>query len=223
MAHCICGCDSIGADRLNSSDVMVRNVGPNAVNARITVRGVPKTPEPAGGNGYELTRAYYDLDGKEVDPSAVKLGDRMVVVLSVTTSQSGWARLVLNDPLPAGFAIDNPSLVRAGDVAALDWLAPLDNAAHTEYQTDRFTVAFDLKDTTEFQFAYMARAIAPGSFNLPAATLEDMYRPERQARTDAGRGEEGRAEQADLEQAAARQLRCGERCVAHCCYGSAGS
>ena len=71
-------------------------------------------------------------------------------------------------------------------LAALDWLSPLDSAAHTEYQTDRFTVAFDLKDTTEFQFAYMARAIAPGSFNQPAATIEDMYRPERQARTGAG-------------------------------------
>ena len=164
----------------------MKNVGKSVVDARVTVTGVPETPEPASGNGYALTRVYYDLDGNEIDPSAVKLGDRMVVVLSVTTSQSGWARLVLNDPLPAGFAIDNPSLVRAGDVAALDWLAPLDNAAHTEYQTDRFTVAFDLKDTTEFQFAYMARAIAPGSFNLPAATLEDMYRPERQARTDAG-------------------------------------
>ncbi|MBS1167598.1 MAG: hypothetical protein H6R00_3623 [Proteobacteria bacterium] len=169
-----------------AKEPVVKNVGKTAVDARVTVTGIPQTPEPAGGNGYALTRTYYDLDGKEIDPSAVKLGDRMVVVLSVTTTQSGWARLVLNDPLPAGFAIDNPSLVRAGDVAALDWLAPLDNAAHTEYQTDRFTVAFDLKDTSEFQFAYMARAVAPGSFNLPAATLEDMYRPERQARTDAG-------------------------------------
>ncbi|SCM70754.1 Large extracellular alpha-helical protein [uncultured Pleomorphomonas sp.] len=169
-----------------ANGLAIRNTGKAAVDARVTVTGIPETPEPAGGNGYELTRTYYDLDGNGIDPSAVKLGDRMVVVLSVTTSQSGWARLLLNDPLPAGFAIDNPSLVRAGDVAALDWLAPLDNAAHTEYQTDRFTVAFDLKDTTEFQFAYMVRAIAPGSFNLPAATLEDMYRPERQARTGAG-------------------------------------
>jgi len=169
-----------------AAGLAVKNVGKAVVDARLTVTGIPETPEPAGGNGYALTRAYYDLDGNEVDPSAVKLGDRLVVVLSVTTTQSGWARLLLNDPLPAGFAIDNPSLIRAGDVAALDWLAPLDNAAHTEYQTDRFTVAFDLKDTTEFQFAYMARAIAPGSFNQPAATLEDMYRPERQARTGAG-------------------------------------
>lgn len=167
----------------------VRNTGKTGVDARVTVTGIPATPEPAGGNGYALTRAYYDLEGNEVDPSTVKLGDRMVVVLSVTSTQSGWARLVLDDPLPAGFAIDNPSLVRAGDVAALDWLSPLDSAAHTEYRTDRFTVAFDLRDTTEFQFAYMVRAIAPGSFNLPAATLEDMYRPERQARTDAGRVE----------------------------------
>lgn len=182
--------DGVFTAKYQAADVakglVVKNVGKVAIDARVTVTGIPVTPEPAGGNGYALTRTYYDLEGNEIDPSAVKLGDRMVVVLSVVSTQSGWARLVLNDPLPAGFAIDNPSLVRAGDVAALDWLAPLDSAAHTEYQTDRFTVAFDLKDTNEFQFAYMARAVAPGSFNLPAATLEDMYRPERQARTDAG-------------------------------------
>ena len=35
--------------------------------------------------------------------------------------------------------------------------------------------------------AYMVRAVTPGSFVHPAATVEDMYRPERYARTAAGR------------------------------------
>ena len=33
----------------------------------------------------------------------------------------------------------------------------------------------------------MVRAVTPGSFMHPAATVEDMYRPERFARTAAGR------------------------------------
>lgn len=175
---------------LASGDVVVKNVGGNTVNARITVRGVPRTPEPAGGNGYELTRAYYDLDGNEVDPSTVPLGQRMIVVLEATSTESGWARLAVDDPLPAGFAIDNPSLVRAGEVPKLDWLQPVDAVAHSEYRTDRFVVAMDVKDdATSWQFAYMVRAVAPGSFALPAATLVDMYRPDKQARTDAGKVE----------------------------------
>lgn len=34
--------------------------------------------------------------------------------------------------------------------------------------------------------AYIVRAVTPGTFVHPAATVEDMYRPERYARTDAG-------------------------------------
>jgi uncharacterized protein YfaS (alpha-2-macroglobulin family) len=37
-----------------------------------------------------------------------------------------------------------------------------------------------------FSTAYMVRAVSPGSFVLPGATVEDMYRPERRANTDAG-------------------------------------
>jgi uncharacterized protein YfaS (alpha-2-macroglobulin family) len=35
--------------------------------------------------------------------------------------------------------------------------------------------------------AYIVRAATPGSFVHPAATVEDMYRPARFARTSAGR------------------------------------
>jgi uncharacterized protein YfaS (alpha-2-macroglobulin family) len=34
--------------------------------------------------------------------------------------------------------------------------------------------------------AYIVRAVNPGTFIHPAATVEDMYRPERYARTAAG-------------------------------------
>jgi uncharacterized protein YfaS (alpha-2-macroglobulin family) len=37
-----------------------------------------------------------------------------------------------------------------------------------------------------FQFAYIVRAVSPGTFKHPAALIEDMYRPERRARTDSG-------------------------------------
>jgi uncharacterized protein YfaS (alpha-2-macroglobulin family) len=35
--------------------------------------------------------------------------------------------------------------------------------------------------------AYIVRAVTPGSYVHPAATVEDMYRPDRFARTAAGR------------------------------------
>ena len=58
-----------------------------------------------------------------------------------------------------------------------------------EFRSDRFVAAMDLAPagSTRFQFAYVVRAVSPGTFAHPAALVEDMYRPERRARTDSGR------------------------------------
>ncbi|HML30180.1 MAG TPA: hypothetical protein PKE16_15380, partial [Hyphomicrobium sp.] len=39
---------------------------------------------------------------------------------------------------------------------------------------------------TTATLAYVVRAVTPGTFVYPAATVEDMYRPERYARSAAG-------------------------------------
>jgi uncharacterized protein YfaS (alpha-2-macroglobulin family) len=181
----------LDAESLARAPVSIENRGDRPIPVGITVRGVPAVPEPAGGNVYGLTRSYFTLDGKPVDLSALAQGERLVTVLDVTTTEMAGARLVLDDPLPAGFEIDNPHLLSSGDVAALDWLNLVSEPAHVEFRADRFVAAWDLArdGTTRFQFAYIVRAVSPGEFLHPAALIEDMYRPERRARTDPGRVE----------------------------------
>ena len=68
-----------------------------------------------------------------------------------------------------------------------DWLEGIErDAAHTEARTDRFVAALNRKqgDPLEYSVAYSMRAVSPGKFTLPAATVEDMYRPGLAARTD---------------------------------------
>ena len=95
---------------------------------------------------------------------------------------------MVNDPLPAGFEIDNPSLLRAGEVSALDWIS-VRAAEMTEFRSDRFLAAIDSEDGEIFDLAYIVRAVSPGAFYHPAASVEDMYRPDFRANTDAGRVE----------------------------------
>ena len=64
-------------------------------------------------------------------------GARFVAVLRVTPHEKTGARLMINDPLPAGFEIDNPNLLRSGDLRDLDWLNPAE-AKHAEFRSDRF-------------------------------------------------------------------------------------
>jgi uncharacterized protein YfaS (alpha-2-macroglobulin family) len=182
---------NLDADSLAAAPLDVVNNGERPVEVGLTVRGVPVEPEPAGGNGYTLERAYYTLEGEPADLAAVAQGDRLVAVLSVTTTEGDAGRLILDDPLPAGFEIDNPHLLKSGDVAALNWLTTVDQPAHVEFRADRFVAAFDRAGDgpTAFQFAYVVRAVSPGSFAHPAALIEDMYRPELRARTGSGRVE----------------------------------
>ncbi len=167
----------------------VENRGDKPADVVITVSGRPVEPEPAGGTGYSITRALYDLDGNELSSDAVPLNTRVAVVLTVTRDRPGKGRIMVVDRLPAGLVIDNPRLVRSGDLGGLDWLSTVDNTDHVEFRDDRFVVALDesQQNIDVMTFAYLARAALPGSFAHPPATVEDMYRPDLAARTDTGR------------------------------------
>ncbi len=151
----------------------------------LTTYGVPATPEPAGGDGYRIERAYYTLEGQPAAPETVAIGTRLVTVLTVTPVVTGGARLMVDDPLPAGFEIDNPNLLRAGDIGALDWLETAETQT-SEFRQDRFLAAIDWQSESAFRLAYMVRAVSPGSFHAPAASVVDMYRPQFRARTATG-------------------------------------
>jgi uncharacterized protein YfaS (alpha-2-macroglobulin family) len=166
----------------------IANRGTRPEEALVTVTGVPVTPPAAGGSGYRIERAYYDLAGRRVEPKAVPQGQRLVAVLTVTADAKRQARLIVDDPLPAGFEIDNPHLIKAGDLTGIAWLGLEEAAAHTEFRSDRFIAALDrgAEAGARFQLAYRLRAVSPGAFTHPAATVVDMYRPQQRAWTGTG-------------------------------------
>jgi uncharacterized protein YfaS (alpha-2-macroglobulin family) len=174
------------ADAASLQPVAVRNDGPDTT-LTVTTFGVPTDPLTAAGNGYAITRTYLTLDGEPANPDGVPVGTRLITLLEVTPFNTGEARLMVNDPLPAGFEIDNPNLITAGSVPALDALGLEPNVTHAEFRQDRFLAALDRSDATPFRLAYVVRAISPGSYHHPAPSVEDMYRPDFRANGDAGR------------------------------------
>jgi len=115
----------------------------------------------------------------------VTTGTRLVVVLRIDPAEKGEARLMINDPLPAGLEIDNPNLLNSGDISSLKWLKTA-YTEHSEFRSDGFLAAVDWRNDKPFQLAYIVRAVSPGSYHHPAATVEDMYRPNYRARTETG-------------------------------------
>ena len=160
---------------------VIENTGAVATDVTLTTFGIPEVPADAGGSGYAIRRTLYDLEGQELG-KAVRAGSRMVVVIEVSPFEGTGARLIVDDPLPAGLEIDNPNLLRSGDVKSFDWLETI-SAEHAEFRSDRFVAAVDHSGTKAFRLAYVVRAVTPGQYHHPAATVADMYRPEFRANT----------------------------------------
>ncbi|MGI3901945.1 MAG: alpha-2-macroglobulin family protein [Janthinobacterium lividum] len=179
---------AVSADRLDNQPLAIVNGGRDPINVVVTTSGQLPRQEPEASQGYVIERHYYKLGGQEVDPSHVAQNDRLAVLLKMTEVKATRARLLLTDPLPAGFEIDNPALVQDGAVPNLPGLDIDAKATHTEFRDDRFTAAFERspEDLPEFSVAYTIRAVTPGLFVHPPAVVEDMYRPERFGRSGNG-------------------------------------
>lgn len=173
---------------LEAAPVAIRNLSADTLDAVINTTGVTVVPEPAGGNGFTIERFYYTVDGEPTDIAAIGQNERIVVVLTVTADQGRDGNILVVDPIPAGYEIENPNISASGEVINFGWLDVDRNAAHTEARVDRFVAALDRGsgDPLQFSIAYSMRAVSPGVFAQPAATVEDMYRPYLNARTATG-------------------------------------
>ncbi|MBJ3763325.1 alpha-2-macroglobulin family protein [Maribius pontilimi] len=169
-----------------AAPIAIGNPGDTPALLTLTTFGVPDTPRPAGGEGYAIERQYFTLDGLPADTREVAQGTRLVTLLTVQPFDDTGARLMIDDPLPAGFEIDNPALLRSGDIAALDWLDVVEDPQNVEFRDDRFLAAVDWRSDDAFRLAYIVRAVSPGDYRHPAASVEDMYRPRFRAHTATG-------------------------------------
>ena len=163
----------------------VTNKGKEPLRAVVAVSGSPLVAEPPSSNGLVIERKYFTTAGEAVDIANVKQNTRLVAVLSVARSAGAAENgtFLLVDALPAGFEIENPVLVASGGTANIPWLTDTTWASHTEFRDDRFVASFT---TSTAKLAYMVRAVAPGAYAHPGAFVEDMYRPEINARTATG-------------------------------------
>jgi uncharacterized protein YfaS (alpha-2-macroglobulin family) len=177
----------LNGNEISDNPVRLKNRYEEDLQVIVTTTAVPDQAPPAGGQGFTITRTYYRLDGSTANVSEVSQNERFVVVLDIRQLRDVPSRIIISDLLPAGFEIDNPNIVKSADLSNFKWLPPV-NSVHSEFLNDRFVTAFNRSrgGETDFTVAYMVRAITPGTFMHPAASVEDMYRPHLSARTATG-------------------------------------
>lgn len=163
------------------------NRGQQPVWVTAFARGVPVEAPGEASEGLQVERAMTDRRGNAVDTSAIRRGDQIIVSLTILPEQTRAMPLIVADLLPAGFEIEGilrPS--DAGETGPYAFLGPLAYTQVAEARDDRFIAAINTTGREPFRVAYMVRAVTPGRYTHAGTVVEDMYRPDVFARSQAG-------------------------------------
>jgi len=163
------------------------NRGTGALWRTVTVRGAPLQAPGSAADGLTVQKAFFGLQGGQVDPAGLNQGDRIVIRISGRSNQARTVPLVIDDALPAGFEIETVLGPEDAKDGPFKFLGELTQTDAQEMRDDRYVAAMDLPGGSTWSVAYVARAVTPGSFYLPGVEARDMYRPSVLARTTGSR------------------------------------
>ncbi len=165
--------------------ISIKNESDDLLYTSIIYNGYSTTaPAETHDKGISIKREYYDLAGKQITPSEMKVGDLMLIAVQVETSKR-MPDLLVVDLLPAGLEIENQNLKHSATLPKLNfmnqsmdsWLNA-NNIVHQESRDDRFVAAIDVGWNQQAVVFYLVRAVTPGVYKVPVPYAEDMYNPE---------------------------------------------
>jgi len=167
--------------------VQIRNAGASSIWISETVTLVPRQPPAASREGMRIRRQFLQRDGSPVALDQIQQNNVFFLLLEGAAETGLDHRAIVVHPLPAGWEIE-PVRLGPGTPEAFAFLGELSTVAGSAAGDDRFAAAVDLTaQQREFRVAFAVRAVTAGSFELPGASIEDMYRPRFQARQATGR------------------------------------
>ena len=161
------------------------NQSPLFVSALVSGYGIEKPPVLS--EGLKIDRQWYSKEGKAINPTEVKVGELVIVHLTLTAKKRTPDALLV-DLLPAGFELENQNLGHAIkldqfkiDGQTYKQLTGYTNIKHMEYRDDRFVAALDISQHRASHVFYLLRAVTPGTYVVPSPLVEDMYNPQKRA------------------------------------------
>jgi len=164
------------------------NTGNSTVYARFNLVGYPTHASAPVSNKLHISREFLGLDGKPAAMESLKSGQLVLVHLDVYADEGVPDALVV-DMLPAGLELENQNLSNSSasltdasnNVQELLMNMREANIKHQEFRDDRYVAAVSLDSERHMTLLYLARAVTPGSYNVPAPQIESMYAPDWRA------------------------------------------
>ncbi|MGX9742897.1 alpha-2-macroglobulin family protein [Pseudocitrobacter corydidari] len=177
---------NLDADQLGA--LQVTNSGTQPLWLRLDATGYPEySPEPVS-NVLQIERQILGTDGRPKAISSLRSGDLVLVRLEINASQNVPDALVV-DMLPAGLELENQNLANssasladnAGEAQNLINQMQQADIQHMEFRDDRFVAAIAVNENQPVTLVYLARAVMPGTYQLPQPQVESMYVPQWRA------------------------------------------
>jgi len=168
--------------------LQVTNTGSAPLWLRLDTSGYAQYAPAPSSNVLHIERQILGTDGKSKSLSALKSGELVLVWLEVKASQSVPDALVV-DLLPAGLELENQNLASssaslqesASEVQNLLNQMQQADIQHMEFRDDRFVAAVAVNEGQPVTLVYLARAVTPGSYQVPMPQVESMYVPQWRA------------------------------------------
>ena len=172
---------SMPLDRGRASSLT--NEGKSPIYAALAATGIPSGVQPPDANGFSVARSYFHLDGTPADLADVHQNDELVIVVDGAMDQKFQRKILAVDMLPAGLEPETVGLASDRDDGQFKWLKGLTEPTFFALRDDRYMAGMDLTEgAPKFKFAYVVRAVSPGTFANPGPQVEDMYAPAYHAR-----------------------------------------
>ncbi|MEO3739418.1 alpha-2-macroglobulin [Kosakonia sp. WA-90] len=177
---------NLDADQLAS--LQVTNSGSTPLWLRLDSAGYPDHAPTPSANVLRIERNILGTDGRSKSLSSLKSGDLVLVWLEVSASQNVPDALVV-DLLPAGLELENQNLASSSaslqdsgsEVQELLNRMQQADIQHMEFRDDRFVAAVPVSEGQPVTLVYLARAVTPGHYQIPAPQVESMYVPQWRA------------------------------------------
>ena len=182
---------NLNSDQL--ATLQVTNSGDQPLWLRVDASGYPQSAPLPVNNVLQIERHILGTDGKSKSLDSLRSGDLVLVWLQVKASNSVPDALVV-DLLPAGLELENQNLAN-GSASLQDSGSEVQNLLnqmqqadiqHVEFRDDRFVAAVAVNSGQPVTLVYLARAVTPGTYQVPMPMVESMYVPQWRATGVAG-------------------------------------
>jgi uncharacterized protein YfaS (alpha-2-macroglobulin family) len=177
---------NLSAEQL--AGLQITNTGTGNLYLRLDTVGYPQQAPALYSNVLHIERHFLDAKGNSKSLSELKSGELVMVWLDVWADKNVPDALVV-DLLPAGLELENQNLSESSarlsdsDSQVQGLLNQMQQAdiQHMEFRDDRFVAAVPLNEGQHTTLVYLARAVTPGTYNVPVSQVESMYVPQWRA------------------------------------------